>query len=154
LREFEPFLERFESFFQFIFSVRHVNSIPSVVNPIKLLGIHREQRKIRMINGEVMIPTNVNIPMPALEAMCRKYHVRELLIFGSALQDDFRPESDVDLLVEFEPEARIGFIALAELQAELSQLLGKKVDLVPKGGLKPLIRDSILSSAKVLYHAA
>src|ERR1700749_3122379 len=98
-----------------------------------------------------MTQLNLNIPTTALTALCRKYHVRELSLFGSALQDHFRPDSDIDLLVEFEPDARIGFIAFAQFQSELSQLLGREVDLVPKGGLKPLIRDSVISSAKVLY---
>jgi len=76
-----------------------------------------------------------------------------LSIFGSAIRADFRADSDIDLLVQFDPSARIGFLALAALQRELSDLLGRKVDLVPKDGLKPLIRDSVVSGAKVLYHA-
>jgi len=88
-----------------------------------------------------------------LEALCRRYKVRELSIFGSAIRADFRADSDIDLLVQFDPSARIGFLALAALQRELSDLLGRKVDLVPKDGLKPLIRDSVVSGAKVLYHA-
>lgn len=88
-----------------------------------------------------------------MEALCRRYKVRELSIFGSAIRADFRADSDIDLLVQFDPSARIGFLALAALQRELSDLLGRKVDLVPKDGLKPLIRDSVVSGAKVLYHA-
>jgi len=101
-----------------------------------------------------MVASNVSIPIAALESICKRYRVFELSIFGSALRDDFRPDSDIDLLVQFEPSAQIGFLALAALQRELSELAGRKVDLIPKAGLKPLIRDSILSSARVLYHAA
>ena len=85
--------------------------------------------------------------------LCRRYEVRELALFGSALGDSFREDSDVDLLVAFEPEARVGLIKFGELQRELSELLGRKVDLGTKSGLKPLIRDQVLASARVLYAA-
>ncbi|MGD0768543.1 MAG: nucleotidyltransferase family protein [Tepidisphaeraceae bacterium] len=100
-----------------------------------------------------MSVSELSIPGSDLEALCRRYKVRELSIFGSAIRADFRADSDIDLLVQFDPSARIGFLALAALQRELSDLLGRKVDLVPKDGLKPLIRDSVVSGAKVLYHA-
>ena len=74
-------------------------------------------------------------------------------VFGSALRDDFRPDRDVDVLVEFEPDAHVGFLALSRLQRELAALLRRPVDVVPKDGLKPLIRESVLSSAEVLYAA-
>lgn len=67
------------------------------------------------------------------------------------LRSDFRPDSDVDVLVAFEPEARIDFVALARVQRELAELLNRPVDLVPESGLKPLIRDEVLRSAEVLY---
>jgi hypothetical protein len=100
-----------------------------------------------------MSVSELSIPGSALEDLCRRYHVRELSIFGSAIRTDFRADSDIDLLVQFDPSARIGFLALAALQRELSDLLGRKVDLIPKDGLKPFIRDSVLSGAKVLYDA-
>ena len=92
-------------------------------------------------------------PMDAIIALCRRYRVRELSLFGSALRQDFGDRSDIDLLVECDPEAQVGFIALARMQRELATLLGRKVDLVPKAGLKPLIRQEVLASAKVLYAA-
>jgi uncharacterized protein len=94
-----------------------------------------------------------SIPAGDLEAVCRRYKVSELSIFGSAIRADFHADSDVDLLVQFDPSARVGFLALAALQRELSELMGRKVDLVPKDGLKPFIRDSVVSGARVLYHA-
>ena len=100
-----------------------------------------------------MARLRINIPAPELADVCRRYHVRRLALFGSALRDDFRPESDVDVLVEFEPEAHIGFMVLSRLQRELGALLQRPVDVVPKDGLKPLIRESVLSSAEVLYAA-
>lgn len=98
-----------------------------------------------------MTPLSFAIPFPALQALCRDYEVRELSLFGSALTNDFREDSDIDLLVEFEPEAKIGFLALSRMQRELSGLFQRPVDLVPKNGLKPLIRDDVLAQAQVLY---
>ena len=95
----------------------------------------------------------LEIPDGRLADLCRRSQVSELSVFGSALRPDFRPESDVDLLVVFEPEARIGFIAYARLQRELSELVGRKVDLVSKRGLKPLIRDEVIASSRVVYAA-
>lgn len=89
----------------------------------------------------------------AIGELCHRYQVQELSVFGSALGPNFRPDSDIDLLVTFKPEAQIGLIAFSRFQQELSDVLGRKVDLVPKGGLKPLIRDEILAQAQVLYAA-
>lgn len=89
----------------------------------------------------------------ALAELCDRYSVRELSLFGSALDDRFGPESDIDLLVEFVPGTPVGLFELGELQHELEQLLGRKVDLVPKGGLKPVIREAVLGAARVLFAA-
>jgi len=69
------------------------------------------------------------------------------------LRDDFSPGSDIDVLVEFEPGAQVGFLALGRMQRELSELLQRPVDLVPRNGLKPRIREAVLSSAEVVYAA-
>ncbi len=69
------------------------------------------------------------------------------------LRPDFRPDSDVDVLVEFEPGAQVGFMAFGQMRRELSALLARPVDLVPAEGLKPIIRDAVLSSAEVVYAA-
>ncbi len=98
--------------------------------------------------------TNIDLTpdvLKAIENLCQRYRVRELSIFGSALREDFRTDSDIDLLVEFEPEAQIGFVTLSRMQRELSAILNRPVDLVPKRGLKPKIREIVISSAKVLY---
>jgi len=94
-----------------------------------------------------------NFSKQSIRELCRRYHVRELAIFGSALRHDFSETSDIDLLVEFEPEARVGFLTLSKMQRELSTIFHRPVDLVPKGGLKPKIRGEVLSSAQVLYAA-
>ncbi len=95
-----------------------------------------------------------SLPLEQLADLCRKYRVQELSIFGSALRDDFRPDSDIDLLVEFEPDSHPTLMTLAGMQIELEELLGRDIDLVPKGGLKPLIRQSVLDSSEVLFAAA
>ncbi len=95
----------------------------------------------------------LDFSMHEIEEFCHRYQVRELAIFGSALRKDFNAASDVDLLVEFEPEAQAGFMTLSRMQRELSAIMQRKVDLVPKGGLKPIIRQAVLSTARVLYAA-
>lgn len=79
--------------------------------------------------------------------------MRELALFGSAARGDMRPDSDIDLLVEFLPQAEIGLIDYAGLMLDLGSLLGRKVDLVSKRGLKPLIRPFVLGEARTLYAA-
>ena len=86
-----------------------------------------------------------------LRDLCRRYAVRELAVFGSAARGEMRPNCDIDLLVEFQPDAEIGLLEHAGLMLELSELFGRKVDLVSKRGLKPLIRDSILQEARLVY---
>jgi predicted nucleotidyltransferase len=95
----------------------------------------------------------IDLPMDKIAALCRRYRVRELALFGSALRDDFRPDSDLDFLVKFEREAQIGFIDLSGMQLELADLLHRPVDLVPADGLKPIIRDEVFHSAQVVYAA-
>ena len=100
-----------------------------------------------------MARLRVDIPKDQIGSFCRRHRIRRLSIFGSVLRDSFGPDSDVDVLVEFEPDAEVGFIALGRMQRELADLLGRPVDLVPREGLKPLIREAVLSSAEVVYAA-
>ena len=93
----------------------------------------------------------IPLPLDQIAEYCRRNHIRSLSLFGSILRDDLRPDSDADLLVEFEPDAQVGFLALGRMQREFSRLLRRPVDLVPKGGLKPKIRDAVLSTAEVVY---
>lgn len=94
-----------------------------------------------------------DLPLAAIGDVCRRYHLTELSLFGSAARGDAQPHSDLDLLVCFEPQARVGFLTLARLARELSELLDRKVDLVPKEGLNPRIRDEVLAEAEVLFAA-
>ena len=78
-----------------------------------------------------------DIPQQAIEAFCRKYQVQRLSLFGSAVREDFGPQSDLDVLVEFQPGARVGFLQLSRMQRELTEIFHRPVDLVPRSGLKP-----------------
>ncbi|MBN1937795.1 MAG: nucleotidyltransferase family protein [Anaerolineae bacterium] len=95
----------------------------------------------------------IPIPKEEIADFCRRHKVRQIQLFGSALRQDFDTESDVDVLVEFEPDAQVGFMALSRMQRELSELFQRPVDLVPQDGLKPRIREAVLSSAEVIYAA-
>ncbi len=91
--------------------------------------------------------------LPQIAEICRRHGVRELLLFGSALGPDFHPDSDFDFLVEFLPEKKIGLIEYSGMQRELAELLERKVDLVSKRGLKPRIREEVLSRTETIYAA-
>jgi predicted nucleotidyltransferase len=82
----------------------------------------------------------------------RRHHIRKLAVFGSVLRDDFRPDSDVDVLVEFEPGHTPGFPFFA-MQEELSKLLGRKVDLHTRNFLSPHFRDKVEAEAEIQYVA-
>ena len=89
----------------------------------------------------------------ALSELCHRYQVSRLELFGSSARGEHRADSDVDLLVAFQPEAEVGFLHLARLQTALEDLLGQRVDLVPRRGLKSSIRDEVLSEARLLSAA-
>lgn len=95
----------------------------------------------------------IRIPRQALAEFCRRYQVQKLALFDSALRDDFRADSDVDVLVTFQPTARVGFITFSRMQRELSALFGRPVDLVPMDGLKPVIREAVLANIEEIYAA-
>src|SRR2546423_5367347 len=97
--------------------------------------------------------TQIELPAEKVTAFCRNHHIRRLAIFGSALRPDFRPDSDLDVLVEFEPGHTPG-LAFFGMEAELSELLGRKVDLNTPRFLSPYFRDQVLSEAEELYAAA
>jgi predicted nucleotidyltransferase len=84
----------------------------------------------------------------------RHHDLAELAIFGSALREDFGQESDVDILVTFKPGTRVSLFDLVDMGEELSELLGRHVDLVPKRGLKPQIRQAVLEISRVIYAEA
>lgn len=96
---------------------------------------------------------DIKVDQAQLADLCRRYRVRELSLFGSAARGEMRPNSDIDLLVEFLPNADVGLVEHAGLMLDLERLLGRKVDLVSKNGLKPRIRSSVLADARLVYAA-
>lgn len=99
-----------------------------------------------------MVPSLAErLPLDRLRALAAEYPIRELAVFGSVVRPEFSERSDVDFLVEFEPDAPVGFLVLAELQERLREAVGRPVDLVPKSGLKPLLRAEVLRSARRVY---
>ena len=101
-----------------------------------------------------MSRARITVPRERVEEFCRQHHIRWLALFGSVLRDDFRPESDVDVLVEFEPDHRYTYFTLARVEDDLSALLGRKVDLHVPGMLHSSLRDKVLSQAEDLYAGA
>lgn len=97
----------------------------------------------------------VKVNQTALNALCRRFGIRKLAFFGSVLRDDFQPQSDVDVLVEFEPERdrKLTYFTLGRLQLELEQLLDRRVDLALANALDERWRDEILRTAEVQYDA-
>ena len=93
----------------------------------------------------------VRPPDDVLDDLCRRYGIKELALFGSIVRGDFHADSDIDVLVEYQPGVRNGLFAFVRLQRELESILGRKIDLVPKDGLKPLIRDHVIDSSQVLF---
>jgi predicted nucleotidyltransferase len=96
----------------------------------------------------------VNVPAKQVAAFCRRRGIRRLALFGSVLRDDFGPDSDVDVLVESADGTRVGLLRLADMELELSRILGRKVDLNTPGFLSPSFRDQVLADAQVQYDAA
>ena len=99
----------------------------------------------------------ISVPREAIEAFCKRWRIRELAIFGSALRDDFRPDSDIDVLVDFEPDAHWGFMHLLEMTRELERIFGRPVDLVDKRVLEQdrnyIRRNHILRHRECVYRA-
>jgi len=101
-----------------------------------------------------MVASNIAIPQDRIADFCRRWKITELALFGSVLRDDFRPDSDIDVLVTFAPDAGWSYFELFDVQDELEAMFGRSVDLVPSGGLKnPFRRASILNSRRVVYAA-
>jgi uncharacterized protein len=100
-----------------------------------------------------MSRARIDLPRERIAQFCRRHHIRRLALYGSVLRDDFTPESDVDVLVEFEPGKTPGF-AIVRMQDELSAMLGRRVDLRTPNELSKYFRDEVLAEAEELYVAA
>lgn len=100
---------------------------------------------------------NVPIPRKKLAEFCQRWKISELAFFGSVLREDFRPNSDIDLLVSFSPEAKVSLFDLVRMQNELKEIFGREVDLVERRAIEKsenyIRRKNILSNTKVIYAA-
>lgn len=94
------------------------------------------------------------LPLEAIRAYCKQRPIKRLSLFGSALRDDFGPDSDIDMLIEYAPEAKIDAYAILRQQADLRELIGRPVDLGTPQSLNPYIRDEVIESAEPLYDVA
>lgn len=96
----------------------------------------------------------IAIPTPMIQAFCRKHGVVELCLFGSVLRDDFRPDSDVDVMLKFAPGRGFTFENTPEIQSELEAIFGRAVDVIEKGRIRnPFRRHQIMSNYRVVYAA-
>jgi predicted nucleotidyltransferase len=97
----------------------------------------------------------LSLPYEQIAEFCRKWNVSEFALFGSVLRDDFRPDSDVDVLLTWAPESRVSVFEYPEMKEELETIFGRKVDLVSRRGIErsrnPIRKRSILGSARVVY---
>ena len=99
--------------------------------------------------------TPIELPNEEIKAFCDRWQVIELALFGSVLRDDFHADSDIDIMVQFDPNAHPTFLSLEQMEAELKSLFNRKVDLITRQGIENsrnyLRRQEILSSAQVIY---
>ncbi|KAA0232241.1 MAG: nucleotidyltransferase [Actinobacteria bacterium] len=104
-------------------------------------------------DGTVEIRPGIAIDDEHLASFCERHHIRSLALFGSATGDRFSPDSDIDLLVAFEPGASPGLLSIAEMELELGAALGREVDLRTANDLSRLFRDRVVAEARTLYAA-
>ena len=93
----------------------------------------------------------LSFPLSEIGEYCQRNGISRLALFGSALRNDFRPESDIDLLVHFRPDAVVGLFRITQMESDLSELIGRTVDLRTASDLSPYFRDEVMRSARVLY---
>lgn len=93
----------------------------------------------------------IALPIDEIIAFCKRHPIRKLSLFGSVLRDDFDDESDVDMLVEFEPDAKITLFDLVHMRDELNELIGREVDFLTPGFLSDRFRDKVMNSAVRIY---
>ena len=106
---------------------------------------------------DYVIKARMGISPSEIAAFCKRRQITELALFGSVLRDDFGPDSDIDVLVKFSPEAKLSFLALEQMEEELSRMLDRKVDLLTRRSVEQnpnwIRRENILGSAKTIYAA-
>ena len=110
-----------------------------------------QKQRSKSESGPATTEARVNIPQPEVEEFCRQNHIEKLSLFGSVIRDDFTPNSDIDVLVEFEPGHVVGLIKLGGMHVDLSEIFGREVDINTPNGLSRYYRDEVLSEALVIY---
>jgi len=101
-----------------------------------------------------VVSRNLDVPMEQIAEFCRKWKIRQFSLFGSVLREDFRPDSDVDVLVSFQPDSTWDLLNIVDMRNELMALFGREVDFVEEGGLRnPFRRVGILFTRQVVYAA-
>ncbi len=102
-----------------------------------------------------MIKPAIDLPMTAIEQFCDRHHITEFALFGSVLRDDFRTDSDIDIMVQFHPDAHPTLFDLFDMETELKELFQRDIDLITRKGIENsrnyLRRNAILSTAQVIY---
>ena len=99
------------------------------------------------------VAPGIDVSSDQIADLCRRYQVREMALFGSAARGELRADSDIDVLVELQPNHGLGLFEFDDLQTQLSRVFDRPVDLVSKSGLKPRVRPFVLRDAKVIYAA-
>lgn len=94
---------------------------------------------------------SIKVPNDEIRTFCKKYHIKKLSFFGSVLREDFSKDSDVDVLVEFESSHSVGYLGMAHMEEELSDIIGKKVDLRTPAEISKYFRQDVLEAAEVQY---
>jgi len=89
----------------------------------------------------------------SIAAICKRHGVRSLAVFGSAARGEAGPDSDIDFLVEFDADREVGFLELGRISRELAEVCGRPVDLIPRGGLKPLVAAAVEPESRIVYAA-
>jgi len=109
------------------------------------------QMMVELKRGMMGRKVYINVPQEKILRFCKKHGIRNLALFGSVLREDFNINSDVDVLVEFERDRVVGLLRLAEMELELSEILGRKVDLRTPAELSRYFREEVLDSLEVQY---
>ena len=112
----------------------------------------------KTVEDRERLASRMGLPTHAIEAFCNRWQVAELVLFGSVLRDDFGPESDIDILIRFRTENTPNLFAITEMEHQLGDLVGRRVDLVTRAAIETsrnyIRRNAILESAQVLYVAS
>jgi uncharacterized protein len=100
--------------------------------------------------AQISVYEKIKLPIDEIIAFCKRNHIQKLSLFGSVLRDDFSDDSDIDVLVEFEPDAVIGW-KIVSMRVELAEILGYEVDFLTEGFLSPSFREEVLEQALLIY---